>query len=342
MFRLENLVRPNILSLKAYSSARDEYHGTEGIFLDANENPFGILNRYPDPHQQALKAAISRIKEMPVENIFIGNGSDEVIDLALRIFCTPGKDKAIICPPTYGMYAVMAHFNDTRIIQVPLTDRFQLDMASIFHAVSQEKNVKMIFICSPNNPTGNNMEGLEELLRNFSGLVFLDEAYIVFSSQPSLHHPLHEFPNLIISQTLSKAWGLAGARIGMAFAGKEIISLFDKTKPPYNISRLNQTAALEIVSQQERFENNKATILAEKKKLITRLADLPFVRNIYPSHTNFLLVEMEDADLVYEGLLKHQIITRNRSHEIPNCLRITVGTPEENNILMQTLEKWPL
>ncbi len=342
MFRLENIVRPNILSLKAYSSARDEYHGTEGIFLDANENPFGLLNRYPDPHQQSLKAAISGMKEIPLENIFIGNGSDEVIDLALRIFCTPGKDKIIICPPTYGMYEVMAHINDSTIVKVPLTRGFQLDMAGIRRAATQEENVKMIFICSPNNPTGNNMDALEVLIRNFTGVVFLDEAYIDFSVKPSLIHQLNEFPNLIISQTLSKAWGIAGARIGMAFAGREIISLFDKTKPPYNISQVNQTAAIDILSQKERFENNKALILSEKKTLMTRLSALPFVRNIFPSDTNFLLVEMKDADHVYRSLLQHQIITRNRSHEVPGCLRITVGTPEENKILMQTLEQLPL
>ena len=342
MFRLENMVRPNILSLKAYSSARDEYHGTEGIFLDANENPFGIHNRYPDPHQQALKAAISGIKEIPVENIFIGNGSDEVIDLALRIFCIPGKDKILVCPPTYGMYKVMAHIHDTDIIQVPLTNRFQLDMTGIFSAVSQEENLKMIFICSPNNPTGNNMDELEELISHFDGIVFLDEAYIDFSSKPSFIHMLHKFPNLIISQTLSKAWGIAGVRIGMAFASREIIALFDKTKPPYNISMINQEAALDILSREESFENNKAMILSEKKKLMTRLTGLAFVRKIYPSDTNFILVEMDDADHIYRGLLQHQIITRNRSREVAGCLRITVGTPEENNMLMQTLELLPL
>jgi histidinol-phosphate aminotransferase len=341
MFRLENLVRPNILSLRAYSSARDEYHGTEGIFLDANENPFGMLNRYPDPHQQSLKAAIGRIKEMAVENIFIGNGSDEVIDLALRIFCTPGKDKIIVCPPTYGMYEVMAHINNASILQVPLTDHFQLDTEGIFRA-AQEDNVKMIFICSPNNPTGNNIDELEELINNFSGIVFLDEAYIDFSPKPSIIHRLNEFPNLIISQTLSKAWGIAGARIGMAFASREIIALFDKTKPPYNISRINQEAALDILSREESFENNKALILSEKKKLMTRLTGLSFVRKIYPSDTNFILVEMDDADHIYRGLLQHQIITRNRSREVASCLRITVGTPEENNKLMQTLEQLPL
>ncbi|HSF88942.1 MAG TPA: histidinol-phosphate transaminase [Saprospiraceae bacterium] len=337
MFTLENLVRNNILSLKPYSSARDEYQGTEGIFLDANENPYGIHHRYPDPHQKALKAAISSMKGIPIENIFLGNGSDEVIDLALRIFCIPGKDKVIICPPTYGMYEVMAHIHDASILHFPLTHQFQLDMDGIFRAAQKER-VKMIFICSPNNPTGNNMEKLEELIRNFSGIVFLDEAYIDFSSTPSLITQLNLFPNLIISQTLSKAWGLAGARIGMAYAGEEIISLFDKTKPPYNISRNNQATALDILSQQETFEKNKATILSEKKKLMSRLAALPFVRNIYPSETNFLLVEMEDADLVYRGLLEHQIITRNRSREVANCLRITIGTPEENNILIQLLE----
>ncbi len=342
MFRLENMVRPNIMALQAYSSARDEYHGTEGIFLDANENPFGLLNRYPDPHQQYLKAAISSIKDIPVENIFIGNGSDEVIDQALRIFCTPGKDKTITCPPTYGMYEVMAHIHDTTIIPVPLTNRFQLDMAGIFRAALQEEDVKMIFLCSPNNPTGNNLDGLEELIKNFGGIVFLDEAYIDFSSKASLMHQLHDFPNLIISQTLSKAWGIAGARIGMAFADKDIIALFDKIKPPYNISQINQTAALDILSQEERFENNKALILSEKKKLMPRLTALPYVQNLYPSDTNFLLVKMDDADQVYQSLLQHQIITRNRSREVAGCLRITIGTPEENNILMQILEKLTL
>jgi histidinol-phosphate aminotransferase len=341
MFRLEKIVRPNILSLQAYSSARDEYHGTEGIFLDANENPFGILNRYPDPRQQSLKVAISRKKEIAVENIFIGNGSDEVIDLALRIFCTPGKDKAIICPPTYGMYEVMAHINDTGIIPVPLTNHFQLDMEGIFKT-AMEEDVKMIFVCSPNNPTGNSIDELEPLIRNFYGIVFLDEAYIDFSPRPSLISRLNEFPNLIVSQTLSKAWGIAGARIGMAFAGREIISLFNKTKPPYNISRINQTAALDILSREEKFENELTLILSEKKKLKERLTLLPFVRKIYPSDTNFLLVEMNDAELRYKSLLEHQVITRNRSRDVAGCLRITIGTPEENNILIQTLEQMPL
>ena len=342
MFRLENMVRPNILSLQRYSSARDEYHGTEGIFLDANENPFGMLNRYPDPHQQSVKAAIGRIKKIEVENIFIGNGSDEVIDLALRIFCTPGKDKIIVCPPTYGMYEVMSHIHDTAMITVPLTRGFQLDMSGILRATSQKENIKMIFLCSPNNPTGNSMDELEELISHFDGIVFLDEAYIDFSSKPSFIHMLHKFPNLIISQTLSKAWGIAGVRIGMAFASREIITLFDKTKPPYNISMINQEAALDILSREESFENNKAMILSEKKKLMTRLTGLAFVRKIYPSDTNFILVEMDDADHIYRGLLEHQIITRNRSREVAGCLRITVGTPEENNILMQTLELLPL
>lgn len=339
MFRLENIVRPNILSLKAYSSARDEYHGTEGIFLDANENPFGFNNRYPDPHQRALKAAISDIRKMAVENIFIGNGSDEVIDMAIRIFCSPGQDKIIVCPPTYGMYEVMAHIHDSVILRVPLSHDFQLDLEGILEATENNENVKMIFICSPNNPTGNNIEELDALIRNFSGIVFLDEAYIDFSVKPSLIHQLNEFPNLIISQTLSKAWGIAGARIGMAFASKEIISLFDKTKPPYNISQLNQRLALDTLSQVEKFENNKALILSEKNILVKRLSALPYVRHVYPSDTNFLLVEVADADHLYRGLLQHQIIIRNRSREVANCLRITVGTPEENNILMQTLEK---
>lgn len=236
----------------------------------------------------------------------------------------------------------MAHIHDTDIIQVPLTNRFQLDMTGIFSAVSQEENLKMIFICSPNNPTGNNMDELEELISHFDGIVFLDEAYIDFSSKPSFIHMLHKFPNLIISQTLSKAWGIAGVRIRMAFASREIITLFDKTKPPYNISMINQEAALDILSREESFENNKAMILSEKKKLMTRLTGLAFVRKIYPSDTNFILVEMDDADHIYRGLLQHQIITRNRSREVAGCLRITVGTPEENNMLMQTLELLPL
>ena len=331
-FDLESLVRPNIRALHPYSSARDEFTGDEGIFLDANENPFGSTNRYPDPHQRLLKKALSERKQIPVENIFIGNGSDEVIDLVYRIFCEPGQDQVIICPPTYGMYEVSANINNVKVISVPLTNRFELDMDKILPL-----SARCIFICSPNNPTGNSLQNTEQLLREFRGIVVVDEAYIDFSAGSSFIEKLIDYPNLIVMQTFSKAWGLAGARVGVAYANTDIIALMDKTKPPYNVSSLNQTEALKALANSHEFERQLSIILEQRAWLEKELKELAMVRHIYPSDANFLLVEMTDANAIYQYLVEKKVIVRNRSAVVRNCLRITVGSPEENRMLVKCL-----
>jgi histidinol-phosphate aminotransferase len=269
MFSLKNIVRKNILNLKGYSSARDEYSGVANVFLDANENPFGELNRYPDPQQKELKKSLSNLKNINTENIFIGNGSDEVIDLAFRIFCNPGEDKALTFSPTYGMYDVSADINNIDLVKIPLTDNFQINLKEVTPYLS-DKNLKIIFICSPNNPTGNTIKtsDIENILNNFNGIVIIDEAYIDFSSSESWNTKIEQYPNLIVSQTFSKAWGLAAARVGVAYTNKNIISLFNKIKPPYNVSSLNQKAAINSLNNFELFEKNKKLILQEKKTII--------------------------------------------------------------------------
>ena len=289
MFELEKLVRPNILSLKPYSSARDDFKGSEGVFLDANENPFGMLNRYPDPTQKELKKSISALKKTAVENIFVGNGSDEVIDILFRIFCDPGKDKVIICPPTYGMYEVSANINNVNIISIPLDEKFQLNTHQILNT-----EAKMIFLCTPNNPTGNVLNEVEEILKQFNGIVIVDEAYIDFSEVPSFSAKLNKYPNLVVMQTLSKAWGLAAARVGIAFASTAIISLMNKVKPPYNVSALNQNAAIEALTKQNEFQKQKELILTQRAWLHDQLLKQSFVKTIHPSDANFLLVEVTD------------------------------------------------
>lgn len=339
MFNLENIVRKNILSLKPYSSARDEFSGKDGVFLDANENPFGELNRYPDPYQRELKQKLSKFKSVPAENIFIGNGSDEVIDLTYRIFCEPGKDNVIICPPTYGMYEVSANINDAAIQKADLTaGTFQLNTKAILASIN--KNTKLIFICSPNNPTGNSMKwaDIKLLLEKFNGIVAVDEAYIDFTNTPSLITQLPNYPNLLILQTFSKAWGLAGVRVGIAYADQKIINLFNKVKPPYNVSEINQRAALMALDNMAEFEKRKQVILKEKELIIKQLNKLPKVKFIYPSDANFLLVEVDDADKVYNDLVSQKVITRNRSSVVKNCIRMTVGSPEENQKLIGALE----
>ncbi|MDR1518221.1 MAG: histidinol-phosphate transaminase [Dysgonamonadaceae bacterium] len=333
-FDITKLVRENILALKPYSSARDEFSGCEGVFLDANENPFGTLNRYPDPHQKALKAAVSRIKKIPAENIFLGNGSDEVIDLIYRVFAESGRDKVIICPPTYGMYEVSAHINDVEIITVNLSSDFQLDIDEILKYWA-----KCVFVCSPNNPTGNRLERIHELLEHFEGIVVVDEAYIDFCPETSLLPEIERHPNLIVMQTFSKAWALAGVRVGMAFAQKTTIDLLSKTKPPYNISALNQQAALSAIENVADFEKRRKLILEQRAVLEKELKEIACVKKIYPSDANFLLVEVSDADAVYQKLVNHKVITRNRNSQIKNCIRITVGSPEENNTLLCAMKK---
>ena len=340
MFELEKIVRPNIQSLKAYSSARDEFKGKAEVYLDANENPFGTLNRYPDPQQKSIKEKLSEIKEINTNQIFVGNGSDEVIDLAFRIFCEPGKDKALTFSPTYGMYDVSAGINNVELIKQPLLADFQINLNQLQPYLEMDE-VKLIFICSPNNPTGNiiNKEDVEYILENFNGVVIIDEAYIDFSTKESLVTEIKNYPNLIVSQTFSKAWGLAGARIGIAYASSKIIDLYNKVKPPYNVSSLNQNAVLVSLNNQTKFEIEKNIILIEREKVITQLSQLPMVKTIYPTEANFVLVEVEKVNELYKDLVKKKIITRNRNSVINNCLRITIGSPEENQKLISALQE---
>ncbi len=338
MFEIDNLVRKNIRLLTAYSSARKEFKG-DGILLDANENPFGEYNRYPDPLQTTLKKEIGRIKGVNLENIFLGNGSDEIIDLLFRIFCKPEKDKVISFSPSYGMYRVSANINDVELIDIPLTNDFQIDTELIEPFLFQE-SIKLLFICSPNNPTGNSFHERDilYLLKKFKGIVVVDEAYIDFSLRDSMAKEIDEFPNLVVLQTLSKARGLAGLRLGMAFAHKSIITYLNKVKPPYNISSVNQKVALDVLRNEEHFENNKKLILAEKSRLEKELKYIDFIENIYPSDANFILIKVVDADHLYDQLKERNIIVRNRSQLINNCLRITIGSPEENKLLLNELK----
>lgn len=343
-FDLNQLLRPNIRNLVPYSTARDEFHGEARIFLDANENSFGSpllkwYNRYPDPYQQKVKAKLSTIKGVPEKQIFLGNGSDECIDLLYRAFCNPGKDNVIICPPTYGMYEVSAHINDVEVRKAPLLDNFQLDLLHMESLV--DENTKIIWICSPNNPTGNSIyhEDIETILNNFEGLVVVDEAYINFARQRSFVTRLAEYPNLIVLQTLSKAWGLAGLRLGMAFASEAIIAVYNKVKPPYNISEAVQELVLKALDNVEQVNGMIQAIVHERKRLEEALAALPVVKKIYPSDANFLLAKTVDARAIYEYLLARQIVVRDRSNVIlcEGCLRITVGTAQENDELLNAL-----
>lgn len=339
MILIKNIVRPNILKLKPYSSARDEFTGKEGIFLDANENPFGELNRYPDPYQKELKEKLAALKEVNTNTIFIGNGSDEVIDLAFRIFCRPGFNKALTFSPTYGMYDVSAAINDVELLKLPLNQDFQIDLEKVKPYLNDEL-ITLLFICSPNNPTGNliNKEDIAYILNNFKGIVIVDEAYIDFAEADSLLGLLHQYNNLIISQTFSKAWGLAAARVGTAYSNKEIIQLYNKVKAPYTISEINQKAAIKALENYTTYKQHVKLILDEKERLKTELQQISLVKKIYPSDANFLLVEVDDANQRYTQLVNQQIITRNRNMQVPNCLRISVGTKEENDKLIHALK----
>jgi histidinol-phosphate aminotransferase len=336
MVNIKNLVRENIRALKPYSSARDEFSGAKGIFLDANENPFGNLNRYPDPYQKTLKEKLSQLKSLPSKNIFIGNGSDEIIDLVFRIFCEPGKDKVITFPPTYGMYEVSAAINNVEVITVPLTVDFQIDFEAFNKQMETSENIKIVFVCSPNNPTGNSINKIEKLL-NCNAIVVVDEAYIDFSDSPSLLGKLFNFPNLIVLHTFSKSLGLAAARVGVAYAGEAIIELMNKVKPPYNVSTLNQKAALKVLRNHEATRRHLNLIYKERKRVFKALMELKQVIKIYPSEANFLLVEVNDANSVYNKLVGKNIIIRNRNNVVKNCVRITIGTPEENDQLIKEL-----
>lgn len=340
MFELDKITRSNIRGLQAYSSARDEFSGADGIFLDANENPFGDLNRYPDPYQCELKQMISGIKNVDEKNVFIGNGSDEIIDLLFRIFCNPGNDKALTFSPTYGMYDVAAGINDVELIKIDLNQDFEIDFVSVEPYLSNPE-LKLILICSPNNPTGNCLDQatIEKILSSFNGIVLIDEAYIDFSDRPSFLNQIDSYPNLVVSQTMSKAYGLAAARVGLAYSNTSIIALLNKVKPPYNVSALNQKAALDSFNRKDDFEKNKERILSEKKKMRAELEKLDVIKKIYPSEANFFLVETDDADGVYNTLVEEKIIVRNRNRVLKNCIRITVGSAEENKALIEVLKR---
>lgn len=341
MIDIKSIVRGNILKLTPYSCARDEYKGSEGIFLDANENPYGTLNRYPDPYQKELKAAISENKNIPVSNIFVGNGSDEIIDLCFRTFCNPGKDKVLILPPTYGMYEVSAGINDVEVLKVPLDENFQPDIESITRHLN-DQYLKLIFLCSPNNPTGNSIdeETIIFLLQNFKGIVVIDEAYIDFSSKQSFTPLVNSYNNIIVMQTFSKARGLAAARVGMAFTDPEIIEFFNKVKPPYNMSTINQKAALARLCQEEESRRLVTKIIRERKRVRQELEKLDVIEYVYPSDSNFLLVKVTDANGIYNYLVEKNIITRNRNSIIRNCIRITVGRVSENDSLLNALKDY--
>ncbi|OCX53587.1 histidinol-phosphate transaminase [Mucilaginibacter sp. PPCGB 2223] len=345
MFDLNNILRENIKNLTPYSSARDEFQGEASVYLDANENAFGSpldeqYNRYPDPLQYNVKKRLSEIKGVPVCNIFLGNGSDEAIDILFRSFCNPGVDNVIIVPPTYGMYQVSANINDVEARKVHLTADYQLNLDGIAEAI--DDRTKMIFVCSPNNPTGNsiNREDVETLLANFNGIVVVDEAYINYSRQKTFIQELTEYGNLVVLQTLSKAWGLAGLRLGMAFASEEIIEVMNRVKPPYNINEATQQLVLRALQNVDQVNEWIKQTLIERDKLVLALKDFDFVLDIYPSDANFILVKTTDARGIYNHLVDRGIIVRDRSKVelCEGCLRITVGTPEENIALTERLK----
>ena len=347
MFNLENLIRENIKKLTPYSSARDEFHGEAKIFLDANENSLGSplpkwYNRYPDPQQMKVKEKLSSIKGVPVQNTFLGNGSDECIDILIRAFCEPVVDNIIICPPTYGMYEVCANINNVKIKKVNLTPDFQLDLPAIENAI--DGNTKMIFLCSPNNPTGNSLmhEDVEALLNNYFGLLVIDEAYINFSRQKSFSTELREYPNLAVMQTLSKAWGLAALRVGITFASEDIIHIMNKIKPPYNINQASQDLALQALEEVEQVNEMIKEIVKERTLLEQALMQLNFVKKIFPSDANFLLVKVNEPVKIYQYLLDKGIVVRDRSRVelCEGCLRITVGTASENETLLKVLSNF--
>ncbi len=343
---ISKLLRPHLLNLTPYSSARDEFKGEADVYLDANENAFGSTSsdhfrRYPDPYQAKLKSKISEIKRVQTSKIFLGNGSDEPIDLLIRAFCNPGKDRIIITPPTYGMYEVSANINDVGVVKVPLNEDFSINLINVLDAI--EPGIKIIFLCSPNNPTGNSIEQNDvlEILKKFQGLVVLDEAYIDFSPKSSMISALEDYPNLVILQTFSKAWGLAALRLGMAFADKEIIGILNMIKPPYNINGSSQELALKALESHEKMNEMIRGILAQKKRLKSMLEDISTVQMIYPSDANFLLIKIDNAHEVYLKLIERKVIVRDRSKVelCENCLRITIGTEEENNTLIDQLNQ---
>ncbi len=345
-FDLQKIVRENVKNLTPYSSARKEFSGAAQIFLDANENSFGSplaqnYNRYPDPLQSEIKKKVAELHNLKPGEIFVGNGSDEAIDLLFRIFCRPQIDNVLICPPTYGMYEVSAEINDVKVKRANLTKDFEF----AFDAIQNEfdENTKLLFICSPNNPTGNsfNREEILRVVEIFGGIVIIDEAYIHFSREQSFVSEINNFPNLVVLQTFSKAWGLAGLRVGLALANEEIITLFNKVKPPYNVSEIAQQAILRALENKSQAEKTIAEIIEERERLIKRLQKLSCVKKVYPSDANFVLVKTTAAEKIYKFLLAEKIVVRNRNNVelCAGCLRITIGTSEENDNLLEAISK---
>jgi histidinol-phosphate aminotransferase len=340
---IEQLIRQNIRSLKPYSSARDEYTGDEAIFLDANENPFNApYNRYPDPYQRKLKSRIAEIKHISTENIFLGNGSDEAIDLVYRAFCEPKVDNVVMIDPTYGMYQVAAEINNIEIRKVQLKGDFELNVSGLLKAV--DTNTKALFICSPNNPTGNSFKAddILALIQRFEGIVVLDEAYIDFVPEKSFLPLLSKYPNLIILQTFSKAWGMAGLRLGMAFASADIITIFNHIKYPYNVNILTQKTALELLSDERQKENWVNVLLKEKAVMLNKMESYSFVDKIYPSDANYLLIKTQNPRDIYRFLIDEGVVIRDRSTVTlcEGCLRITIGSEQENSALYHGLDKY--
>ncbi len=346
MFDLKSITRKNIQDLVPYSSARDEFKGSANIFLDANENSLGSVlnkyNRYPDPLQNELKEAISNLKKIESENIFLGNGSDECIDILYRCFCEPLKDNVIICPPTYGMYEVSANINAVEIKKMSLSESFNLNTDAILESI--DSNTKIIWICSPNNPTGNliDKESIKQIITAFKGIVVIDEAYIDFSEKVSFADEIQHYGNLVVLQTFSKAWGLAGLRLGMAFASAEIIAVFNKVKPPYNINEATQTMALKALQHSNEVKKKITMIISEREKISKLLVEENLVLKVYPSASNFLLVQVPDPNNMYSFLLENGIVVRDRSNVTgcDGCLRITIGSPEENQTLIKVLQDY--
>lgn len=342
-FNLSTVIRENIKSLKTYASARDDYDKDNSslIFLDANENPYGNgLNRYPDPNQKDLKTKISTLKGVEAENLFLGNGSDEVLDLIIRAFCEPKRDNILILPPTYGMYEVLANLNAVEVLKIELDNTFHLKVDQILD--TQNNFSKLLFLCTPNNPTANSFETekIEQLIRRFNGIVVIDEAYINFSAQNSWIKRLRDFPNLIVIQTLSKAYGMAGIRLGLCFASKAIIKVLNKIKPPYNINKLTQNEAIRQLDNPEKIEQDIQLILKQRAWLISELKSISLVLKCFPSDANFILIKVDDANRRYKQLIDRGIVVRNRSNQpfCNNCLRITVGAKDENIKLINTLK----
>lgn len=342
MIKLQNLIRPNIWALSPYSCARNEFTGEASVFLDANENPYNQpFNRYPDPLQITLKEKIAALKGVRPTQIMLGVGSDEPIDLIFRIFCEPAKDNVVAINPTYGMYGVCADINNVTYKQVNLNNDFSLDADKVLKAC--DKHTKVVFLCSPNNPTGNSLDRkeIEKIILGFDGIVVIDEAYIDFSKQPSWLASLNDYPNLIVLQTFSKAWGMAALRCGMAFASEEIIAFFNKVKYPYNLNLLTQEAVYKQVENVEQKNEWVKALLLERSKLITELEALSLVKRIYPTDANFVLVKVDDANAIYKQLVEKGIIVRNRNNVTlcEGCLRITIGTPSENKQLLTALQQ---